>query len=299
MSKANWTVNNIPDQSGKVIIVTGATSGLGKEAARVLAGKNATVIMAVRNTEKGEVVAAEIRQQFSNATIEVIKLELSSLASVKAFATVFSSKHERLDVLINNAGVMWCPESKTEDGFEMQMGTNHFGHFALTGHLMPLLRQTKNSRVVATSSVAHKTGKIDLSDLNWGKRRYSRIQAYSDSKIANLHFAYEFARRNADDSDAPRMTSAHPGWTQSDLQRYTGLVRFLNPVFAQGPDMGVLPTLRAAFDPDAQAGDYFGPSGWLEMRGYPVKVKSIKRAQDQSIGHQFWELSERLTGISY
>ena len=299
MASSKWDIEQIPDQSGKVIIVTGATSGLGKQATQVLAGKNATVIMAVRNTEK----AAGVRQAFlkanPNAKIEIAQLDLSNLQSVEAFAADFNKQYDRLDVLINNAGVMMCPYSKTADGFEIQMGTNHFGHFALTGHLMPKLRATAGSRVVATSSMAHIGGNIDFQDINWENRDYNTSRAYGDSKIANLYFTYEFARKYKDDPQAPRITAAHPGWTTTELQRHAGNMNFLNRFFGQDVSMGVLPTLRAAYDPEAQAGDYFGPKGFMEMGGHPKKVRSNKRSQDQAIAEKLWTVSEEMTGVKY
>ncbi len=299
MKNSEWNTYNIPDQRGRVIIITGATSGLGKEAARVLAGKNATTIMAVRNTRKGKTVAEEIRKEFPKADLSVRELDLTSLASIRQFADRITEEQDRLDILINNAGIMMCPYSKTEDGFEIQMGTNHLGHFALTGHLMPLLKKTKDSRIVVTASVAHRFGKIDFSDLYWEKRKYNPQRAYGDSKLANLYFAYELARKLKDEENAPMVTAAHPGWTRTDLQRHSGMTRFLNPLFSQGPEMGTLPTLKAAIDPAAQPGDYFGPKGFLEMRGYPIKVESNKRSHDRHAARQLWELSERLTGVSY
>jgi NAD(P)-dependent dehydrogenase (short-subunit alcohol dehydrogenase family) len=299
MAKSNWDATNIPDQIGRVVIITGATSGLGKEAARVLAGKNASVIMAVRNVNKGEGVANEIREEFPNADVTVRELDLTSLSSVKNFSDGLAKDYDRLDILINNAGIMFCPYSKTQDGFEIQMGTNHLGHFALTGYLRSLLKKTKGSRIVATSSVGHKGGNINFSDLNWESRKYNTQKAYFDSKIANLYFAYELARKFKGDAAAPKVTAAHPGWTRTDLQRHSGIMRFLNIFFSQGTDMGVLPTLRAAVDPDAESGDYFGPSKFFEMHGHPVKVKSNKRSQDEPAARQLWELSEKLTGVEY
>jgi len=299
MAKSNWDASNIPDQKGIVVIITGATSGLGKETARVLAGKNASVIMAVRNVNKGDAVAEEIRQEFPNAEITVQELDLTCLSSVKNFSDGFAKAYDRLDILINNAGIMFCSYSKTRDGFEIQMGTNHLGHFALTGYLMPLLRKTRDSRIVATSSAGHKGGNIDFSDLNWENRKYNTQKAYFDSKIANLYFAYELDRKFKGDADAPKVTAAHPGWTRTDLQRHSGIMRFLNTFFSQGTDMGALPTLRAAIDPDAESGDYFGPSKHFEMHGHPVKVKSNKRSQDGQAARQLWELSEKLTGVEY
>ena len=299
MKNTNWDITDIPNQKGRVIIITGSTSGLGKEAARILAGKNATVIMAVRNVNKGEEVAREIKQEFPNADLSVRELDLASLSSVKDFADGFSNNYDRLDVLINNAGIMLCPYSKTQDGFEIQMGTNHLGHFALTGHLMPLLKKTKGSRIVATSSMVHRSGKIDFSDINWEKRKYRSIQAYADSKIANLYFTYELAKKLEDGNGAPLSVAAHPGWTRTDLQRHSGFLKVLNSFFSQGIDIGVLPTLRAAVDQEAVSRDYFGPSGFYEMHGYPVKVKSNKRSYDEESSRELWKLSEELTGVEY
>jgi len=299
MAKSNWNSKDIPDQKGRVIIVTGATSGLGEEASRVMAGKNARVIMAVRNVNKGEIVAAEIREEFRDSEVEVRNLDLSSLASVKKFSDDIIKDYNRLDILINNAGVMMCPYSKTADGFEIQMGTNHLGHFALTGYLMPLLKSTEGSTIVATSSAAHRAGNIDFNDLNWENRKYNKSRAYGDSKLANLYFAYELAERSQKDPDFPKVTAAHPGWTRTELQRHAGMTSFLNNFFSQGVDMGTLPSLRAAIDPEAQSGDYFGPKGFMEMQGYPVKVKSNRRSHDKAAARKLWELSEEMTGISY
>ncbi|KAA3623407.1 MAG: SDR family NAD(P)-dependent oxidoreductase [Bacteroidetes bacterium] len=299
MARSNWTANNIPDQKNKVIIITGSTSGIGKAGAEILAEKNATVVMAVRNTQKGESVATEIKSKFPKAKIDVRKLDLSSLDSVEQFANGFIQNYDRLDVLINNAGVMIPPYGKTADGFELQMGTNHLGHFALTGHLLPLLKNTKDSRIVATSSVAHRYGNIDFSDLGWENRKYNASRAYSDSKIANIYFMYELARKFKNTPDAPMITASHPGWTGTDLQRHSGLMRFLNIFFGQKPPQGILPSLRAAFDPEARSGDYYGPSGFMEMRGNPKKVKTIALAQDIKKAKMLWDMSEELTGVEY
>ena len=236
----NWTTDNIPDLNGRTAIVTGSTSGLGRETARVLAAKGAWVTLAVRNTAKGGDVAGKIREQHAGADVAVLALDLADLSSVKAFAAAFLKAHNRLDLLINNAGVMMCPYSKTADGFEIQMGTNHLGHFALTGLLLPLMKKTEASRLVVVASLAHRMGDIDLSDLNWERRRYNTSRAYGDSKLANLLFAYELARRLESDGNTPRVTAAHPGWTATELQRHSGMMGFLNTFFAQGPDMGAL-----------------------------------------------------------
>jgi len=299
MTNIKWNTNNIPDQNNRVVIITGATSGLGKEATKILAGKNAIVIMAVRNAEKGERVAAEFKKASPNAKIDVRKLDLSSLSSVKSFAEGINTSYDRLDILINNAGVMACPFSKTEDDFEIQMGTNHLGHFALTGLLMPLLKKTKASRIVATSSIAHRQGDINFEDINWAKRKYVTGKAYGDSKLANLYFAYELARKLKDDPGAPMVTAAHPGWTSTDLQRHSLMFRILNPIFSQNVDQGVLPTLRAATDENAKPGDYYGPSGFMEAKGSPIVVKSNEMSHNENNAKRLWDLSEKMTGIQF
>lgn len=296
---AKWTNNNIPDQTGRTVIITGATSGLGKEAAKVLAGKGATVILAVRNEQKGAAVMEEIKNIYPQAILEVRALDLNSLQSVKDFATGVLANVNNLDILINNAGVMACPFAKTEDDFEIQMGVNHLGHFALTGLLMPLLKTTKGSRIVATSSIAHKNGNINFDDLNWESRDYNTNKAYGDSKIANLYFAYELGRKLKGKSNAPLVTAAHPGWTSTELQRHSSLFSFLNPIFSQKVDQGVLPTLRAAIDPEAKAGTFYGPSGFMEMKGNPVVVTSNKLSHNEENAKRLWEASEKLTGIAY
>ncbi len=299
MPKSSWSVNDLPDQTGRRIVITGATSGIGAEAARVLAGKNASVIIAARNVAKGEAVAAGIRRQLPDADISVRGLDLTELKSIAAFAGAVIEDFDGLDVLINNAGIMMCPYSKTSDGFEIQMGTNHLGHFALTGHLLQHLKKTERSRIVVLSSVAHRMGKIDFSDLNWEKRRYNARKAYGDSKLANLYFAYELARRLKQDNDNPLVAAAHPGWTRTDLQRHSGMGRFLNPFFGQGVEVGALPTLRAGFDDEVKPGDFFGPAKFLELRGDPIKVKSNTRSHDENAARELWRQSEQLTGISY
>jgi NAD(P)-dependent dehydrogenase (short-subunit alcohol dehydrogenase family) len=293
----DWTAEHIADVKEKIAVVTGASSGLGKETARVLAQKGVVVILAVRSTDRGEEAALDIRKEFPRSSVEVMKLELSSLASVKSFAKEFSGRYERLDYLINNAGVMVPPYSKTEDGFELQLGTNHLAHFALTGLLLPLLKSTPNSRIVTVSSLAHLSGDLDFDDLAWEERKYDAVQAYADSKIANLYFTYELARK-LKDLDI-KVLASHPGWTSTNLQKNSRLFRLFNPFFGQKPAMGALPTLRATTDPDAQSGDYFGPSGWKEVRGYPEKVTSNKRSNDKEIAEKLWDTSEKLTGIKY
>lgn len=295
----NWNAQNISDQSGKVVIVTGASSGLGKEITLVLASKNATVILAVRDVEKAQMVVDKIKKNYPSAKLDIRKLKLDSLESVKEFTTNFLKDYSNLDILINNAGVMACPFSLTEDGFEIQMGVNHLGHFALTGLLMPLLQKTKNSRVVATSSIAHNRGNIDFDDINWNRRKYSTMKAYSDSKLANLYFTYELSRKLQAKSGNPMIVAAHPGVTSTELMRHSFIFSKLIPIFSQKADKGALPTLMAAFDPGAKSGDYYGPDGFAELRGNPVIVKSNQLSHDAAKAKQLWELSEKLTGISY
>lgn len=299
MATNKWTHENIPNQNGRVAIVTGATSGLGKEAARVLAAKGATVILAVRNKTKGEKVIQEIQRTHPEASLEVIQLDLASLDTVRSFADSFQNQYDRLDILINNAGVMMPPYSKTADGFEIQMGVNHLGHFALTGLLMPMLKATDQSRIVATSSIAHRQGNINFEDIHWEERNYKTGQAYGDSKIANLYFAYELARKLKGESNAPLVTAAHPGWTTTELQRHSTFFNVLNPIFGQRVEKGTLPTLRAAIDPNAESGDYFGPAGFMEMNGYPKVVGSNALSQDEDKARQLWTLSEALTDVHY
>ncbi len=294
-----WDATRIPEQKNRIIIITGASSGIGKEAARVLAGKHANVIIAVRNMDKGEAAVRDIKQQFSTAALSVRELDLAELSSVTAFAKGINNDYSQLDVLINNAGIMACPFARTKDGFEMQIGTNHLGHFALTLQLLPLLQKTAQARVVTISSIAHKMGRLDLTDLNWHTRKYKTSKAYADSKIANLYFTTELQRRLTAAGSKLKAVAAHPGWTRTDLQRHSGLFSFLNPFFSQGVEMGALPTLRAGFDDNVQPGDYYGPTKFAEMHGYPVKTKAKPLAYDEKIASELWELSEKLTGCQY
>ena len=298
MSKnINWTAENIPDQKGKIVIVTGSSSGIGYEAARVLANKEAKVIVAVRNLEKGEKAKEKILNQNKNTDVEVMKIDLSDLTSVKEFVDEFIAKYDKLDILINNAGVMMPPYSKTKDGFELQFGTNHLGHFALTLQLLNLIKSTPNSRIVTISSGAHKFGNINFDDLNWESRKYKPMRSYGDSKIANLYFTSELVKRIGGGENNILVAAAHPGWTATDLQRHSGLFDFLNPYFAMSIEQGTLPTLRAATDLSAQNGDYFGPDGFSEMRGFPVQVEPNKLAKNETISKKLWDVSEELTNV--
>ena len=296
--KTKWNVDNISDQSGKIAIVTGANTGIGFNAAKVLALKGAYVIVASRNAEKGQAAVDRIKAEEAGVKVEFIKLNLASLKSVKDFADNVRNKYACIDLLINNAGVMMPPYSKTEDGFELQFGTNHLGHFALTGHLLDLFLKTPGARIVNVSSMSHKWGDIQFEDLNWEKN-YDKAKAYGQSKLANLLFTYELQRRLAKAEAKVICTAAHPGWTSTDLQRHSGLFSFFNPIFAQKPLMGCLPTLRAAVDENARGGDYYGPAGFQEMRGYPKKVRSNDESYDEAVAKRLWEVSEKATGVTF
>ena len=299
MIKEKWDASNIAGQSGRIVIVTGSSSGIGFETAKVLAGKNANIIIAVRNLDKGNLAADRIKLQYKNAAVSVMELDLANLKSIRTFADNFRKKYSHLDLLINNAGVMIPPYSKTGDGFELQFGTNHLGHFALTALLINLVRETKNSRIINVSSAAHKSGTIDFDDLNWAKRKYSAWRAYGDSKIANLYFTYELHRRLDIAGSKVIVAAAHPGWTATELQRHSGIFIALNSLFAQNVFMGALPTLYAATADNVCGGDYFGPSGWQEWRGYPKKVESNELSHDRNIAAQLWNVSEKLTNITF
>lgn len=299
MKDKKWTSADVPDQSGKIAIVTGSSSGIGFETAKILALKNAKVIVAVRNIEKGNKAVEKIKERNQNSDLKVMKLDLADLNSVNEFAKNFKEKYNRLDLLINNAGVMVPPYTKTSDGFELQFGTNHLGHFALTGQLFDLLKNTEDSKIVNVSSGAHKAGNINFEDLNWEKRKYKAWSAYGDSKIANLYFTFELAKRLENSKTKMKVTAAHPGWTATELQRHSGLFSFLNNFFAMKQWQGALPTLRAAVGNGSKSGDFYGPDGWQEMKGYPVKVESNDLSHNPEIAEKLWDISEKLTGVSF
>jgi NAD(P)-dependent dehydrogenase (short-subunit alcohol dehydrogenase family) len=291
-------VDRIPDQEGRLAIVTGANSGIGYETAKALATAGAAVILACRSDEKGQEAAGRIIAEHPQARVSVKTLDLSSLASVRAFAAETVREHHRLDLLINNAGVMMPPErTLTDDGFELQFGINHLGHFALTALLLDLMIGTDGSRVVTVSSSAHRWGEIDFDDLQWERRRYQRMASYGQSKLANLLFTFELQRRLEQVGAATVALAAHPGWTGTNLQRHSGAIRRLNPMFAMKPWQGALPTLYAATAPDAQGGEYYGPDGLMELRGYPTRVATSDAALDVEVAERLWRVSEELTGV--
>lgn len=294
----NWTHTEIEDQRGKTVIITGSNSGTGLAAAREMALRNAKVIMAVRNEQKGKEAASKIRAEFPFADIEVMKLDLSSLKSVRSFAAAFLSKHSRLDLLLNNAGVMVPPYSKTEDGFELQFGTNHLGHFALTGLLMEALINTAGSRIVTMSSMAHRAGKVNFDDLH-REKNYNKMETYGQSKVANLLFTYELQRRLHHAGMSTIAVAAHPGWSATNLGKHNKLMDIFMPMFGQSPLRGAWPMLYAATANEVKGGDYFGPNGFMEIKGHPKKVGSSLHSQDKKIARQLWETSVKLTGVDY
>ena len=293
-----WTEAQVPDLTGKVAIVTGANSGIGYDTARVLAQHGVTVVMACRNMSKANEAAEQIRATKPAGTVEVMQLDLGDLVSVHQFAETFRTRYTRLDLLINNAGIMVPPYGKTAQGFETQFGVNHLGHFALTGLLLDLLTQTPGARVVTVSSGAHLMGKIDFDDLN-GERKYDRNRAYAQSKLANLLFTYELQRRLLAAGYGTLAVAAHPGWTATNLQVHSGVSSALNPFLAQESPMGALPTLYAATAGDVQASDYYGPGGFMQVRGYPKKVSSNRLSHDVDVARRLWDVSETMTGVKY
>lgn len=293
----NWTFNDIPEQSGRVAVVTGANSGIGFETARMLAARGAHVVLACRSAEKGEAALEKIRAEAPSGAVELMLLDLSDLDSVAAFVDAFAAAHQRLDLLIDNAGVMVPPFGRTKQGFETQFGTNHLGHFALTLRLLPLLEKTPGSRVVVVSSTAQNIGRIDFEDLNWERRSYRAWRAYGQSKLANIMFALELSRRLAAQGSGIVVTAAHPGYTATDLQR-NSTFQALNPLLAMKPEGGALPTLRAAVDPSATPGSYWGPSGLFEMRGSPGPARICRRGLNQTDAARLFDVSERLTSVS-
>ncbi len=299
MSQQKWDSHDVPDQRGRVAIITGSSSGIGYETARVLAAKNATVIIAVRNLEKGQSALEKIKDEHPEADARVMELDLANLDSVHRFAEEFRRNFSQLDLLINNAGVMMPPYSKTTDGFELQFGTNHLGHFALTGLLLDMILNTENSRIVTISSSGHRAGKLDFDDLNWEKRKYKKMRTYADSKLANLYFTYTLQEKLERAGSRTIALASHPGWTGTELQRHVGLFKFLNRFFSQSIDMGALPTLYAATAPDVEGSDYYGPAGWKEIKGYPKKVDSDELSHDKEIAKKLWDVSEELTKVKF
>ncbi|OBB37569.1 SDR family NAD(P)-dependent oxidoreductase [Mycobacterium sp. 852002-51961_SCH5331710] len=299
---SKWTAADIPDQFGRTAIVTGANSGLGYDTAAALAAKGAQVVLAVRNLDKGNEAVDRIRNSTPNAAVSLTELDLSSLDSVRRAADELRAAHPRIDLLINNAGVMYVPNRETtKDGFEMQFGTNHLGHFALTGLLLENLLKVGGSRVVTVSSVGHRIlARIRFEDPHF-ETGYNRVRAYGQSKLANLLFTYELQRRLAAKGSSTIAAAAHPGLSDTELMRYVPpfIPDVVWKVVAQPAEKGALPTLRAATDPGVQGGQYYGPDGIGEVTGNPKLVASSAQSHDQDIQHRLWTMSEELTGITY
>ncbi|MCA0454360.1 MAG: SDR family oxidoreductase [Chloroflexi bacterium] len=304
----NWTTDQIPDLSGKTALVTGSNSGLGLETARVLAVKGAHVILTSRDTARGQKALEQIQAAKPKGQVTLLPLDLASLEAVRRFAEQINRQFPKLDLLVNNAGVMHLPYRKTADGFEMQFGTNHLGHFALTGLLLPTILNTAKARVVTISSLLAAPGHINFDDLN-ATQNYDQNKAYSQSKLANLLFAYELDRQFKARSADAISVAAHPGYTATNLQfggsRMTGsvwherMMKVMNALLGQDVSMGALPTLYAAIEPSLKGGEYIGPRSLREMRGYPTIVKSNAESYDVKIAKQLWTVSEQLTSVRY
>ena len=303
-----WTARHIPRIEGRTVLVTGANSGLGFETAKLLAARGAKLVLGVRDPAKGQRAVAAIRETTPAAQIDLLPLDLADLASVGRFAEEVRAGQRRLDALINNAGVMAIPQGCTVDGFEMQFGTNHLGHFALAGLLLPLLLRTPDARVVTVSSGAHIIGKINFDDLQ-SQNSYGNWRAYGQSKLANLLFAYELQRKFEAARARASSLAVHPGYAATNLQsvgpRMTeshmreSMMQFANRVFAQTAAMGALPSAYAATSPEARGGDYIGPDGFMSQHGYPKKVNSNAASRDKVTAARLWTVSEELTGVTY
>jgi NAD(P)-dependent dehydrogenase (short-subunit alcohol dehydrogenase family) len=308
MSSDSWSLATMPDQSGRTVVVTGANSGLGFEATRVFAQKGADVVMACRSRERGAEAREEIRSAVESPSLSVLELDLADLDSIRSFVERFEQEYDDLHVLCNNAGVMAIPRRETADGFEMQLGVNHLGHFALTAQLFDRLRETAGeSRVVTQSSGIHENGEMAFADLH-GEESYDKWDAYGQSKLANLLFAYELDRRLPADA-AVTSLGCHPGYAATDLQRrgpeMAGsrlrllLVKVANTLVAQSAEQGALPMLYAATAPDIEGGEYVGPGGFMNMRGAPEIQASSDRSTDEDLAGRLWEVSENITGITF
>lgn len=302
MTENTWTADRVPDQTGATIFITGATSGIGFEAAKLLAGKGARVLLGCRSRTKGEEAAARIRDTHPAADLDLVELDLGALASVRRAAERVAEE-PRLDRLINNAGILCPPRTLTVDGFESQFGVNHLGHFALTGQLLPKLLATPVARVVTVSSLAHRSGRIAFDDLD-AAQHYGRMERYAMSKLANLLFTYELQRRLAVSGGDTIAVACHPGVTPTDIGRHfprwlVGLGMLALRWRTHPASSGALPTVRAATDPDVTGGQYYGPSSRSEYAGPPVLVQSTPASHDAEVARRLWTVSEELTGVRY
>jgi NAD(P)-dependent dehydrogenase (short-subunit alcohol dehydrogenase family) len=297
---SRWSADDIPDQTGRTVVITGANSGLGFRSAQALAAHGARVLLACRNPQKAATALDEVKAVATGETPEVVALDLADLDSVRAAAADVASRVDRIDVLMNNAGIMATPKALTPQGFESQLGTNHLGHFALTGLLLPALQAAPAPRVISTSSQAHRMGRMRWHDLQWS-RGYERWRAYGQSKLANLLFMRELATRTA--STSLTSAAAHPGWAATHLQSGAGFAKKLsalgNSFLAQSDSMGALPQLYAATMPDVVSGEYFGPDGAFERAGHPTRVGMTAHARDDADAARLWQVSEDLTGVTF
>ncbi len=306
MGQDKWTTADIPDFTGKTIIVTGGNSGLGYESVKALAMKGAHVILTSRTQKKGAEAKQKLEKEINKGTIEILTLDLADLSSVKEFAIAINRKFKTIDVLLNNAGIMMTPYQLTKDGFESQFGTNHLGHFALTALMKERLLNTPGSRIVNVSSNAHKYGKMDWENLMFESGKgYAPLKAYGRSKLANLLFTYELDRRLQAAGSSSKALAAHPGTSKTNLARYVEnkfVFKLFSPflaLMAQPASQGALPQLRAATDPKTQGSEYYGPDGLNQIKGYPVKVDSSKASYNAEDAQKLWDISEQLTGIRF
>lgn len=309
MGDISWSSAEIPDQSGRTVVITGANSGLGFAATKLFARKGAHVVMACRNLDRARTAQEEVRSSLGEPSLSVLELDLADLESVRSFVTAFEQGHDDLHVLCNNAGIMAIPRRETADGFEMQFGVNHLGHFALTGLLIDRLQETSGeSRVVTHSSGLHENGEIEFEDLQ-SERDYDKWEAYAQSKLANLLFAYELDRRLRDLGASVKSVGCHPGYADTALQqrgpemsgsriRLWGM-KIANRLFAQSAEQGVLPMLYAATAPEISGGEYVGPGGFMNMRGQPEIQESSALSTDIDVAARLWEISEELTGVTF
>jgi NAD(P)-dependent dehydrogenase (short-subunit alcohol dehydrogenase family) len=295
-----WTIQDIPSQKGRLAVVTGGNRGLGLEIVLALAAADAHVLIATRDAAKAETAATQVRRQVPGANVETMMLDQSDLSSIRRFCDEFYARYDRLDLLINNASAILVTQGKTNDGFERHIGVNHLGSFALTGLLLDLLNACTDARIVNTSSTAHRLVKgIDLDDLQFEHTDYKPMEAYGRSKLAALLYTFELDRRLKKAGSGVKAVAAHPGYSNTNPDKGGLLMRVATSIFAQPAEMGALPQLYAATAPDVAGGDYYGPGGPMEMRGYPAKVDTKPTAKDEKAAARLWTVSEALTGVSY